>query len=322
MRSLCFTFFMGLFTLTSVLNAQTGNRLEAQQAMAESSVEKHIRSSMQSLGTYSGYGFGDVQVLIPREILYLNELREGRKTAEGMKEYFGNRHDSVLRSYDTLISRQERVIKEKKVRDNYKITHIFSLKSKEKVRLMEGEFFLSANFKVKDVRLKMDVNLTFEENEWFLFFIKGSELFYTGTQQENVIRSAAVYDHYSSRLESFQGDKSELVLAILEAIHVIRVEQKYNPASIASAVIQNYMKRRPADFPVYMPGDFSKIEALYQTVSGKDVLVGYSVFHRFSVKGEGGMPELRCLYFELDPWFVVAGTMIAEAPYDRYFESR
>jgi hypothetical protein len=292
------------------------------QAMAELLVEKHVRTAMSQKGAYKGHGFGAVEVLTPRDILYLKELHENRETAKGMREYFGARYDSVMLSYDTLISRQERTIREKKVRDNYKITHLFSVSGKENVQLMEAEFFLSANFHVKDVKLITNAELSKEDYDWFQYFMRGDELFVADSPQENQRRTNEIYNHFGSKLESAKGDKTELVYALVNAVRVIRIEQKFSPQSICSAVITAWMKSRPDDFSSYMPGDFSLVQALYQNSSGTEVLVGYSVFHRFSRRAEDGMPRLDCLYFELDPWFVVAGTMIVESPFDKYFEKK
>lgn len=292
------------------------------QDMAESSVEKYVRSVMLSAGSYRGFSFGEVEVLIPSEVKYLEELKENKKVASGMKDHFGPRHDSVLVAYDTLIARQERLIIQKKVRNNYKVDHLFSINQMEKHTIFEAEFFLSANFKVKNVKVSMDAVLNKEDYDWFYYYFMGYGLFVGGTEEENAERTAAVYDHFSSRITSEKENKNEVLYSLIAAVKTIRKTDVYDPAAISKIVIHSWMLRHKSEYPGYIAGDFSSVKAIYSKDNGSEELVGYSLFHRFTAQDNKGQLGLQCFYFELDAWFVPAGTMIAEAPFEKYFDGK
>lgn len=313
-------FTVHLFLLSCMLYGQ--DQYEEIRRYAESSVQKHIKSSMADLGVYRSFGFGEVEIIVPYDIRLLNELREKRKTASGMKDYFGQRYDSVMRSYDTLIAKQERMIEQYHIRNNYKVDHIFSLNKNAVYTVYEVEFFLSANFHVKNARVKMSSALSKEDYDWFNYYFMGYELFTGGSPEENSSKTAAVYEHFGNRLSEENVNKDDLLRSTVIAVKTTRKNDVFDPNLIAKEVIVNWMNLRISEFPNYTRGDFSVVNGIYNTNEGKEELIGYSVFHRFTSKNQQSEMVLQCLYFELDAWFVVAGTMLVEPPFDKYFEAK
>lgn len=312
-------FFTMLLQFT-VAFAQDSSVTEQQQYWARERVEKYLSDKMSSQGFYRSESFGDLQVIVPREIQYLQELKKMRSEAVNMNDYYMSKQDSVLVVYDTLIAQQTREIAQKKIRNFYKIEHVFSLKEGKEYELYEGTFYLSANLFVKDLDITMDLKLDEDEYDWFYYFKSGYNLFSGGDVTANNELSQNIYYYFSHHFSQITEHKGEALLAMIVAVRTTKRENQYNPSKICQEVVKDFMYRRKTEFPAYLSEDFSDVKALMVNNGTKDTLAGYNLFHRFSVISTDNKDSTACLYFELDPWFMVTGTFTVEPPFEKYFE--
>jgi hypothetical protein len=286
------------------------------QSMAEESVRQHIKTIMATEGVYSGFNFADVVILEPEPVKVLNRLK-----AERNKIAASDTADKqqLLQTTDSLIKAQEAWNTEHHVRNTYSIEHVFSIGKDDRYTLYEVTFFLSSNLKVRDVFMSINAKLSDADYQWFLFFYSGKEIFNSGNYEEDLAASKAFYDHYTWRFGNFDGDRNELVFALIQALRVSYKAGKYDVQEISKAVVINWILRRNDAYPGYVGSRFSALQEIYAEENGQQELLGYSVFHEFIVLVDG-KSITQCLYFEMDKWFVIAGTMVAEEPFDRYFE--
>lgn len=301
---------------------QTAEKDLAQQ-YAESSVTNYVNASFKKAGTYRPYSFGEIEIVIPRDVAYLEELKANRKTASGMKDHFGERHDSVLRAYDSMIVEQEKIIQERKPRNNYRIDHLFAINSAEGHKIYQVNFSLSANFKVRDVSISMDLLLNDEEYDWFYYYFMRFNLFSEDSDLNGREESEAIYSYFDLRLTSpVEMQKNDLMRSALICIRTVKKTGEYDPNRIVKEVIHDYLKSDQVSYKGYTIGEFSPVKGVYEVSDNKEVLVGYSVFCRFSTLNDKKELVSQCLYFELDAWFVIGGIQFVEAPYEQYFETK
>ena len=316
----------GLIFSQTVLNA-TNFRFstpiilaESQQEQAEFSVERYLFLKFEKLGFYQSLSFAELETIVPKEIVYLNDLKKMKQEALSMKDYYKNSYDSIHRVFDSLIVVQETEIKNKKIRNFYKIQHVFSVKQDKKYTLYEGNFYLSANLQVKDVELTLDMNLTEDDYDWFYFYTKQFNLF-TGGDMKDVELSKDIYYFFSQNLSRATINKETAIRSMLIAIKVTRINNVFDPRKITQEVVRYQMLNSSSEFKNYVPQKFSITKQLTLNVNGKDSLIGYDLFHKFRYITENQNDTTACMYFELNPWFVITGTFIVNAPYEKYFEN-
>lgn len=290
------------------------------QEKAELSVKAYLKKTFDSLGTYEPYGFGVVNEIIPDQVTQLEELKSMKKLLPGMKDHYGNKLDSVMLAYDTLIAQKNREIKTKKVRSFWKISHLYLIYLKnDSIIAYEVEFTLDPNFKVYDAHNSIYAKLTKEEAKWFDFYYMQYPLFDTWDDDGDRKRSQDIYDFYDKKMMSVSENKGETLKRILFIIKHIKTSGEFANQKIAEAIIKNELKL--AFGVTYQPTKFSNLKAIIKNSGdGNQELIGYSVVHTFKTGAENLLVE-KALYFELDAWLILAGNLPVEPPYDKYFEN-
>lgn len=290
------------------------------QEKAELSVKAYLKKTFDSLGTYEPYGFGAVSEIIPDQVIQLEELKSMKKLLPGMKDHYGNKLDSVMLAYDTLITQKDREIKTKKVRSFWKISHLYLIYLKtDSIIAYEVEFTLDPNFKVYDAHSSIYIKLTKEEAKWFDFYYMQYPLFDTWDDDADRKRSQDIYDFYDNKLMSVSENKGESLKRILFIIQHIKTSGEFANQKIAEAIIKNELKFQ---FGVtYQHIKFSNLKAIIKNSGdGNQELIGYSIVHTFKTGAENLLVE-KALYFEFDAWLILAGNLPVEPPYDKYFEN-
>src|SRR5688572_23401405 len=96
-----------VFTESSFISAPED---QSPQELAEESVGDYVHKKFGQEVQYKPYNFGDVFRLQTNEHRQLQELKELRDLLPGMREHYGNKLDSVVNHYDTLIAQKQREI--------------------------------------------------------------------------------------------------------------------------------------------------------------------------------------------------------------------
>lgn len=290
------------------------------QEKAELSVKSYLKKTFDSLGTYVPYGFGVVNEIIPDQVTQLVELKSMKKLLPGMKDNYGNKLDSVMAAYDTLIAQKEREIKNKKVRSFWKISHLYLVNLKtDSILAYEVEFTLDPNFKVYDAHSSIYTLLTKEEAKWFDFYYMQYPLFNTWDDDADRKRSQNIYDFYDKKLMSVNDNKGETLKRILFIVKHIKTSGEFTNQKIAEAILKDELKR--INGVTYQPIKFSSLKAIIKNSGdGNQELIGYSIVHTFKTGTEDLLVE-KALYFELDAWLILVGNLQLEPPYDKYFEN-
>lgn len=303
-------------------SSQTMAQEKSPQVMAEDNVEEYVRNKFGTGVTYKIYNFGQVFRLKKAEHKQLDELKELRALVPGMGDHYGNKKDSVLRHYDTLIAQKEREIEQKGIKPDYIISHIFTIKEKAgNGTVYEGDFILDENLKVKDFRMDMAAELAKDDFEWFYYFFQKFPIFNSGDYERDVDMSNSLYDYYNARLSRLTTGKEEFLLTALRVTRIINKVKKYDKDIISGFVIAKKLEEEKiCDF--YKAGVFTPAEEIRVLSQGKDSLIGYKVFHKYQCTGSDGKTETKAVYAELDPYFVPAGILNVEPPFEKYFEKK
>lgn len=291
------------------------------QEKAELSVKSYLKKTFDSLGTYQPYGFGKVTEIIPDEVVQLQELKEMRRLAPDMKDHYPNKMDSIIAAYDTLIAQKEREIKTKKIRSFYKISHLFLSQMKgDSIRAQESEFTLDPNFKMYDVHTSMFAGLSEEEGKWFDFYYNQYPLLTSWENSENEGRNAKIYAFYDKKLEQTAKGKENVLKQILFIISHIKTAGEFSNQKVAEAVVKKGMLKNEG--ATYQSVKFSTLKAIVKkSPDGTQELIGYSMVNLYKTTSAENLIVEKAMYFEFDPWLILAGYLPVTPPYEPYFEN-
>lgn len=286
------------------------------QEKAENAISAYLESIYKDEDEYRAYTFSNVEVLDSDPYKRLILLLETKKVIDGDPA-----KTKELYALDSLIKAQEKYIEERKARYNYKISHVYSIKkNRDTYILYETQFILNGVFKIKDVSVKMDVELDTDEYDWVYYYMQQYPLL--GENSKQVAESNKIYNYFNQRLieiDDISEKNYQFKINLLVTMAIKRIS-KFDLGFCARAAVRYYMKHLPYDYPDYKSEEFSNLNTL--TIGESDSLIGYSLFHQFRAKNSSGIDSLQCFYFELDPWFVVAGMIPVEKPWDKYFNQK
>jgi len=295
---------------------------QSPQVMAEDNVEAYVKQKFGTGVTYKIYNFGQLFRLKKPEQKQLDELKELRALVPGMKDHYGNKKDSVMAHYDTLIAQKEREITQKGIKPDYIISHIFTIREKGgNGTVYEGDFILDDQLKVKDFNMDMAAELAKDDFDWFYYFFQKFPIFNTGDYDRDVDLSNSLYDYYNSRLSRLDRGKEEFLLTALRVTRIINKSKKYDKNVICGFVLAKKLEEQKV-CDNYKPVVFTPAEEIKVKTGTTDSLIGYKVFHKFECTGSDGKTQVKAVYAELDPYFVPAGILDVEPPFDKYFEQK
>lgn len=295
---------------------------QSPQVLAEDNVEAYVKQKFGTGVTYKIYNFGQLFRLKKPEQQELDGLRELRALVPGMKDHYGNKQDSVLRHYDTLIAQKEREIKQKGIKSDYIISHIFTIREKTGTgTVYEGDFILDDQLKVKDFRMDMAAELAKDDFDWFYYFFQKFPIFNTGDYDKDVEMSNGLYDYYNARLSRLNTGKEEFLLTALRVTRIINKSKKYDKDIICGFVIAKKLEEQKI-CDLYKPLVFTSAEEIKTKTGTTDSLIGYKVFHKYECTDNAGKTQVKAIYAELDPYFVPAGMLNVEPPFEQYFEKK
>lgn len=305
------------------VSTTTGQSEESPQIIAEDNVEAYVKNKFGAETAYKIYNFGQLFRLKKNEQKQLDDLKELRALVPSMQENYGSKTDSVLHHYDTLIARKEREIVQKGIKSDYIISHVFTIKKNKASdgTVYEGDFILDDQLKVKDFRIDMAADLAKDDFDWFYYFFQKFPIFHTDNYDHDVDMSNSIYDYYNARLAGLNVNKEEFLLTALRVTRVINKSKKYDKNIIAGFVIMKRLEERNV-CDNYKPVVFTPAEEIMVKRADKDSLIGYKVFHKFECTGADGKTQTKAVYAELDPYFVPAGILDVEPPFDKYFEKK
>ena len=290
---------------------------------AKANVEAYVRKRFGDEVQYKLYNFGQLYRLKKTEQKQLDELIELRALVPGMKDHYGNKIDSVLQSYDTLIAKKHREIEQNKIVPDYIISHIFSIKNKTGGggTIYEGDFILNDKLEVKDFHVKLGADLAKDDFEWFYYFFQQYPIFNSGNYDKDVNQSNQIFDYYNAQLAKLKTGKEDFLLTALRVTRIINKTKKYDKDIICGFLVMKKIDEKKY-YENYRPIKFSNAEEIKTSTATGDSLIGYKIFHKFECTGSDGKTEQKAIYCELDPYFTPAGMLKVDPPFDKYFENK
>lgn len=290
------------------------------QERAQNNVEEYIKKKFGTSLTYKNYNFGELFRIKKAEQKQLDELVELRNLVPEMKNHYGNKTDSVLAHYDTLIAQKQREIKAKNIKSDYIISHVFTMKkSSGEGSVYETDFILNDQLEVKDLRMKMAVELDKDDFDWFYYFFQKYPLFNSGDYDKDVAMSNNLYDYYNNRLAFLKDGKDEFLKTALRVTRIVHKTKKFDPNVICGFVVMKKLDERK-NCENYRPVKFTTAEEIKVKTTTNDSLIGYKIMHKFTCQSKSTDLETKAVYAELDPYFVPAGIIPVESPFDKYFK--
>lgn len=312
-----------LFILTGILffSASLPYDHDA-QVLAERNVESYIRKKFGKEIAYKSYNFGHIYRLKKQEQKELDELIQSRKLLPEMKNHYGNKLDSVIRHYDTLIAVKKRSMAAQNIKSDYIISHIWTIRNADGSGIVyEGDFILNDTLGVKSFNLGMGVDLAKDDFDWFYYFFMKYPIFNTGDYDKDIAMSNSVFDYYNTRLLQLKEGKDEFLVTALRATRIINKTKKYDKDIIAGFITMKKLDEQKI-CTNYRPLKFTDIEEIKVKVPKGDSLIGYKLFHLYECTDEKGQSTKKAVYTEMDPYFMPAGFLNVEPPFEKYFEKK
>lgn len=325
-----------MFISTNVVNTQKQLSLPTRQGFllvegedlspqetAQNHVQEYVKSKFGADVQYKVYNFGELFRLKKPEQKELDQLKELRALVPGMKEHYGAKTDSVLKSYDTLIASKQREIITNKIVPDYIISHVFTIKNKTGGggTVYEGDFILDDKLHVKDFHMKMAAELAKDDFEWFYYFFQQYPIFNSGDYEKDLNLSNQIFDFYNNQLAKLKDGKEEFLLTALRVTRIINKTKKYDKDIICGFLVMKKIdEKKYCDN--YKPLKFSPAEEILVKTNSGDSLIGYKIFHKFECTDNTGKTEEKAIYCELDPYFTPAGMLKVDPPFDKYFEKK
>ncbi|MFI5203654.1 MAG: hypothetical protein ACHQF2_04090 [Flavobacteriales bacterium] len=290
------------------------------QEKAEKGIEEYVRKTDPNGSNYKSYNFGQLYRLPAPEIKELEELQKLRDSLPSLKQQYGSKYDSMQTAYDTLIAVKQREIKTRNIRSQLIISHLYTVKFANDPggNVYEADFILDADFHVVDYRAKLAAKLNDDDFEWFFYFFRQTNLLGSGDIEADNADSDRLYDFYNTRLASLTDGKEEFLKTALRTTRCIYRYKAVDKSRISAYILMKYLQEYEM-YPNYHPVKFSPVEDIYTKTPAGDSLIGYKNFHLFEHTDSLGKKTQSGVYAEFDVYFVPAGLLKLEPPFDKYF---
>lgn len=280
----------------------TAPQKPSKQETIKQNISNYTTSKFVERGTYKSFQFGELFITKPTEIQQLDQLIEVRNTLPLMEDHYGDKLDSVIKKQDALIEAKKNEIKTNNIYPIYEMSHLFSINvNKDLYEIYEYDYSLYPNYKVKDVKQLLFLELNAKEYQLFLHFTNQRPLFDGNPSLDN-----AYYTQFYTALDTEKEFKPELLMNILKIIDYIRKKDKFDEHDFCQTIAKEWVFSN-ATFNEVKPEGFAKNELVHilQTDSNNvKKLIGYNLTYLFTVKENESRVQKK-LDFDFDLNFLL-----------------
>ena len=293
----------GCYILNDLLVEETVPELSLQQK-CEKSVTDYINDRLDN-EAYRAYGFSDVIIHKPIEILELEELEEqrtsGKKTGPGI---------------DSLIEYQRNYIRANEIKRTVEISHFFTLKKPNgPVAVLESNYLLNDTLAVIDFSPEIILDMPREYEEALNYYFYEYGLFQTSSYSDSRNLTNQFYTFFKSRQKELMGvqSKSGFLLHTLKITGIVKENAAFDQNLIAKTLLHEMLSSGPGAVTDYAALEFSP---LYEKRTD-DLVSGYYIFHKF----RGHLHDTTATYIyraDFSPWYEVQSLTEMPEPFESY----
>lgn len=285
-----------LFVLITVNGLSQKNA----QDRAEDAVKKYL-TEIFSLEKYKPFGFEPLFKVTPPEIMEVNLI----KTEVDSLRRKNLLTDTLLKQYEIKIKSKVDSVKAKKVFSTYDIKHYFVVKDEGINYLYYFDFILYPDGKVKDVSKLMKFEFVNIEYDWFYSYYRRAPLIIDNNEENR-----DYFNYLNSLVLSDTIDREATMATTLASYGVASRFGFMDTTKLSHIVIQNQLTR-----------EFGKEIKIIKYSQLKPVIdngetIGYKLFVEWQKDSVNSAH-----YYELDLNYVIRGSLVVEAPYQKYFKT-
>ena len=314
--------FIFIFSMLFAGYAQENNNPSNQAQKLKKiqlSIKNYTIEKFKSIGSYSGYSFGDLIPIKPKEILELDQLLSLTDKLPSLEENYGDKLDSVIAANDSNIALKKQEIRKNKIYHYYKIDHVFLIRDKKgKVTLYEIDFFLYPNLKIKDVTIELKTELTAEKKALFVYFIEQYPLIEDEDPYYQNYTNQKMHKQLSDALANAKENKEAVFHQVLEIVKFIRKYNKFDPDLFCAIQIKKWIKNNnKSTYKLnYRAGKFTRLK----NPSSSDRASNFIMYHRFRYQSASSKMKQSALSFEFDANYLIVEIIEYKKDFDQFFD--
>ena len=278
------------------------------QELSEKSVQSFL-SKKQGV-TYMPYGFSEIKINKPIEIIELEALQKQKQ-----EQSLNNAN------LDLNIAQKKLLIEENNIERTVVVDHFFTFTDAAKqTTVYETTFTLNDTLGVKDLRAKIKQEIEPDYVSILSFFFYEKPIFLGSSFQESKILSQNFYAFFKAELERKEliSDKSSFLLHALEITREIKIKGEFQQQNTLERMVTNFITKERGDIENYKNIEFSN---LFETKNEENESVqGYYFFHKFMGKFDGTL-DTNVVLIEFNPFYQIDEIYQMDRPFAPYFKN-
>jgi hypothetical protein len=240
---------------------------ESLQTKCEHQVENYINARSTN-EIYNSYGFSQLKIIIPVELVQLEALEEKAL------------NDPSNKNLQDEYAEKKVVIEELGIKTTIELGHLFTLSSDSTgISILEIDYTLNDKLQVIDIHPKTLLTLPSDYARITDYFLQEHTIFNAPTYEEAKYLSLQLYNFFKDKMETYPTvtTKSAFLHHALDICKIVQSQRVFDQNYIAQTVFKTYLQKNRTDIKDYAAMEFSP---LYETNKG-DSLLGYYFFHKF-----------------------------------------
>ena len=275
------------------------------QERSQDAVEAYIRKGITS-ETYMPYGFSDVEIHVPAELLELEKLEADRKNGINTSS-----------QTDSIIAAKRAFTEAYHIQRTVLIEHFFTLKTTTgKLQILEAKYVLNDTLGVMDVTPVTILEMPDYYEQALNYFFHDYTIFIANSISEGRSLSNRFYTFFKTELEKRTdvNSRSAFYENCIRITETVRSTGQFDPNGVAQALAFNHMLELQDSTSSYRSIAFSP---LYEKSEGVTT-TGYYIFHKFSetINEERDTLVLR---FDFSKYYEIESKTNIDPPFESYF---
>ena len=308
--------------------AQNEPEKREKQEIIQDSIVDYLTKQYRDGASYKAYTFGSLYSNKPQEIVELEQLYEIKRMLPPMQQHYGNRLDSVMLENDNQINTKNKEIRENRIFTTYDLTHLYCIKdSLDNFEIVETQFLLYPNYKIKDLKLVFSVTIDKRELELFEHFIHQDPLVFDNDYNYQKKMNAHTYAKLNkSMINALPEKKGALLKTILKKVKFYQMNNGFDADIFANFLLSEWSKTPTLNVSIEEVIKSSKLKMIkgksdsLTTDVPYETLLGYKKFLLVKGTWEKKIQEEKALYCEFDNNLVLLGVLPVEGDFEKYFE--
>ncbi len=240
---------------------------ESLQTKCENQIKKYI-AERSPKEIYNSYGFSELKIIKPVELVQLEELEEKAL------------NDPSNKNLQEEYNQKKAIIEELGIKTSIELGHLFTLSSDSTgLSILEVEYTLNDKLQVTDMHPKILLIVPLDYSRVTDYFLKEYTIFNAPTYEEAKNLSTQFYNFFKEKMETYPtvSTKSSFLHHALDICKIVQDQRVFDQNFISQSVFKTYLQKNRTDIKNYTAMEFSP---LYET-NKDDSLLGYYFFHKF-----------------------------------------